>query len=112
MGRAEADVRRLLRSLRTHRVERAILFGSRARGEALVDSDVDLILVSPGFEGIPFVKRIGDVLAKWRGRVGLDVLCYTPGEFRKKCREYGLVREAAREGRSLIGRRRGDGLRA
>ena len=31
------------------RVERVILFGSRARGDASEDSDVDLLVVSPDF---------------------------------------------------------------
>ena len=33
------------------RVERVILFGSRARGEANEGSDVDLLVVSPDFGG-------------------------------------------------------------
>jgi len=37
-------------SLARHvRVERVILFGSRARGETSEDSDVDLLVISPDF---------------------------------------------------------------
>jgi predicted nucleotidyltransferase len=39
---------------------RVILFGSRARGDHLADSDIDLILVSRTFEGI--TSRIGRLL--------------------------------------------------
>jgi hypothetical protein len=34
-----------------------LAFGSRARGEALETSDLDLIVVSPLFENIPFLER-------------------------------------------------------
>ena len=35
-----------------------ILFGSRARGEGLKHSDYDLVVVSPKFEGMPFLERL------------------------------------------------------
>ncbi|HLE98197.1 MAG TPA: nucleotidyltransferase domain-containing protein, partial [Candidatus Thermoplasmatota archaeon] len=47
--------RRLVRTL--GRVDHVILFGSQARGDAAADSDVDLVVVSPGFEGLSFIDR-------------------------------------------------------
>ncbi len=89
---------------------RLILFGSRARGDELVDSDYDLIVISERFSGIPFPRRAVEV---WRvllrsGVLGdFEFLCYTPREFERKAREIGVVSLAAREGVKVDPRRRG-----
>ena len=85
---------------------RVILFGSRARGDALRTSDLDLIVVSRAFEGVAFTDRASMVLrVLWEEgvRLGVDVdlLCYTPGEFEAKVREIGVVSEAVRYGVEL-----------
>lgn len=80
---------------------RAIVFGSRARGEALSTSDLDLILVSPRFASIPFLKRPVQVLETLNYAGGLEFLCYTPEEFEKKREEMGIVRVAVTEGIEL-----------
>jgi uncharacterized protein len=59
------------------KLENSILFGSRARGDYLLDSDVDLILVSKDFDGIPFRKRMGECLEFWNEEIDLEVICYT-----------------------------------
>lgn len=78
-----------------------LLFGSRARGDYLVTSDIDLIVVSSRFKGVEFVKRpvqVLKVLYREGVRAPLDLLCYTPEEFERKRREIGIVREALRTG--------------
>ena len=57
------------------------LFGSYARGDWLVDSDIDLVVISPKFEGLDFGKRyslLRKLLPKDRG---FEILAYTPREF-------------------------------
>lgn len=54
MGQATPDIQRVVGELvaavsRRARVERVILFGSRARGDASSDSDIDLLVVSADF---------------------------------------------------------------
>lgn len=100
MGRATVEVRRFLRRLRQspYHIERAIIFGSRARGDHLEESDLDLILVSRDFKGVFFTDRSSQVHRYWDGDLGLEVLCYTPEEFEKKRRMIGLVQDAIREG--------------
>ena len=80
---------------------RAIAFGSRARGDALSTSDLDLILVSPQFAAVPFLKRPVEVLEALDYPGGLELLCYTPEEFEEKREEFGIVRVALDEGIAL-----------
>ena len=76
----------------------AILFGSRARGDELVESDYDLILVSPAFAGLPFARRAAELLRWWELPEGADLLCYAHEEFERKARELGTVAEALAQG--------------
>jgi len=95
----ERDLRRFREALaQKFRISRMLLFGSRARGEHLRTSDVDLIVVSPDFEGVPFLRRIREVVALWESDLDLEVLPYTPEEFERKKEEIGIVAVAAREG--------------
>ena len=79
----------------------AIAFGSRVRGDAISTSDLDLILVSPGFAAIPFLRRPVHVLELLDYPGGLELLCYTPEEFEEKRRELGIVHVALEEGITL-----------
>jgi predicted nucleotidyltransferase len=95
-------VRQHLPRLRQHFAPlQAIAFGSRPRGDALSTSDLDLILVSPRFATVPFLKRPVAVLEVLDYPAGLEVLCYTPEEFGEKREELGLVRIASEEGMTL-----------
>jgi predicted nucleotidyltransferase len=80
---------------------RAILFGSRARGDHLRASDFDLILISEAFRGMSFRDRIIAAATDWEGEFRLDVLCYTPEEFERKASQIGVVAAAARQGLEL-----------
>jgi hypothetical protein len=82
--------------------EKVLLFGSRARGDNLIDSDVDMIIVSRKFEGVNWLERIRDVSVYWDGLVPLEPICYTPAEFEEKKNMIGIVREAVREGVELV----------
>jgi len=81
-------------------VERLILFGSRARGDARPDSDYDLI-ISKAFAGTPFLKRPLPCYEVWDFTLfpaGADILCYTPEEFERKRRGLNVLAIADREG--------------
>lgn len=90
--------RYLPRLKRRYRPELVLVFGSRARGEALAESDLDLLVVSERFRGVPFLDRASMLLADLDLRFAADVLCYTPEEFARKRREIGIVSLALREG--------------
>jgi len=85
-----------------YRISRAIFFGSRARGDELADSDYDVILVSPDFQGIFFSKRSAMMYEFWRHwPLDIEPICYTPEEFEIKKKQIGIVSEAVKEGVEL-----------
>ena len=57
-----------------------VLFGSVARGLALRESDVDVLVVAEGFRGLPFYEREYIVLRSYTGSLALEPWCYTPEE--------------------------------
>jgi uncharacterized protein len=59
-------------------LERAVVFGSVARGDFNRWSDVDLLLVSPEFRGPPLrrLEQLGDRPAR------VQPVCWTPAEWR------------------------------
>lgn len=71
--------RRIRQALAGTAVERAILFGSFARGTADALSDVDLVLIERTDR--PFVERGLSHRALFRLGVGIDLLVYTPEEW-------------------------------
>jgi uncharacterized protein len=76
-------------------LERAVVFGSVARGDFNRWSDVDLLLVSPAFRGSPLrrLEQLGDRPAR------VQPVCWTPAEWRAE-RDRGaglLVRVVASE---------------
>ncbi|MCC7573623.1 MAG: nucleotidyltransferase domain-containing protein [Candidatus Methanofastidiosum sp.] len=81
--------------------ELVLLFGSRARGDNLITSDYDLIVVSKNFIGIPFLTRLFLMQDLWDGERHLDALCYTPEEFERKKQQMGTVQQASIEGIAL-----------
>lgn len=71
------------------------LFGSRARGTARPDSDYDIVAVADSFGSEPWYERgraAGDLWIDAGGwRLGLDLQCYTPAEFRAELAGLGFV---------------------
>lgn len=91
-------VRKIAEELHPRRI---VLFGSRARGEARPDSDVDLMIehsttLSPASRAAEVYRLLG--LRKY----GLDVLVYTPEEIREgRTRRYAFINVIEREGKVL-----------
>ena len=93
--------RYLPRLRRRYRPQLVVAFGSRARGEALAESDLDLLVVSERFRRVPFLERASLLLADLDLPFATDLLCYTPEEFARKRGEYGIVSLALEEGLTL-----------
>ncbi len=98
--RADSRIRDFIERVRAkYEITQAILFGSRARGDYLADSDYDIVLVSPDFQGIFFSQRSALMYDFWtHWPLDIEPLCYTPEEFEKKKTQIGIVSEAVREG--------------
>lgn len=107
MGRATTDeVVQDLRALKARLAQEMelshfILFGSRARGDWLLTSDADLVVVSDRFRDTSFRHRPEIVLEHWPDRVDLEVLCYTNEEFERLRQRRCIVQAAAQEGIEL-----------
>jgi predicted nucleotidyltransferase len=78
-----------------------LVFGSRARGDAIEESDLDLLVVSERFRDVPFLERISRVLSDLDIPFAVDLLCYTPEELARKREELGTVSAALEEGLPL-----------
>jgi predicted nucleotidyltransferase len=85
------------------RPSRVLAFGSRVRGEALKDSDLDLLIVAEAFRGVSWLDRPVRVVLECDIRLGVELLCYTPEEYERKVAELGIVRTASEEGVDLLG---------
>jgi hypothetical protein len=83
---------------RQYRPAQVLLFGSRARGQARLDSDIDLLIVSDAFEGVPWIERVVRVCRLGDGDIALEPFCYTTREFAVRSKQITIVREAARTG--------------
>ncbi len=75
-----------------------ILFGSRARGDYLKDSDYDFLIISKKFKNKDFIFRASELYDFWDEPVDIEPLCYTPEEFAKKKKQIGIVQQAVKEG--------------
>lgn len=83
------------------KLERIILFGSRAKGTFGRYSDFDLMLISRDFEGVPWYKRAAKLYLFWKEDYPIELLCYTPEEIARKKDRPGIVSEALKTGISV-----------
>lgn len=91
------------RAKKKYKLEKALFFGSRARGDHFNTSDYDIIFVSHDFAGIFFTQRIARMYEFWKHYpLEIEPLCYTPEEFSKKAKEHGIIRTAIKEGKDLL----------
>jgi predicted nucleotidyltransferase len=83
--------------------ERIVLFGSRARGEARAESDVDLLAIMK-YEGPPIRKAVG-LSRGVEVFLPLDLVVRAPGEVRWRFEQGDpIIRATLDRGRTLVGR--------
>ena len=110
MGKAQDSTRKYIRQMVKRIVtqfqpDNIILFGSHARGEAGLDSDVDLLIVMP-VSGSKREKAIEIAVALHDIPVAKDVIVVTPDDFQWRKEIVGTIeRPAFREGKLLYARK-------
>lgn len=91
---------------RSIKVKGIFLFGSYATGRVGNDSDIDIIVISPNFKNISFIKRL-EMLSHVQGAgkitrsVPMDIFGYTPKEFKDIDKESIVMRRAKKEGKMI-----------
>lgn len=81
-----------------------IVFGSRARDDYRSESDVDILIVSPDFEGVKAYKRPKQFYRDWDYETLPDpeFICLTPAEFEERRQiQPHIVNTAVDEGVSV-----------
>ena len=83
--------------------EKIILFGSCANGRIRRDSDADMLIVKrssqPGFRRSQAVYKL---LSNLRYKIPLDVIVYTPSEFKERFKiGDAFIREICEQGKTL-----------
>ncbi|RLB04696.1 MAG: nucleotidyltransferase domain-containing protein [Deltaproteobacteria bacterium] len=70
---------------REYNAEKVILFGSYARGEETIDSDVDILVIAPTKERmIDRMASVSRIIRKLRNGLPISPIVLTPEEFRRK----------------------------
>ena len=83
--------------IRYFKPDRVLVFGSRARGTAHEESDIDIIIISERFGEIPFLQRMPMMLKLIPFPKHIDYLCYTPEEFGRMKHASSILIDALHE---------------
>lgn len=88
-------------------LEFAVLFGSRARGDNLMNSDYDILLVSDSFSGMDIFSRMRVMLDLWGGKEAIEPVCFTLTEFENALGTYNaIVWMSLKEGVPIFGEKK------
>jgi len=82
--------------------QKILLFGSRARGDNLKDSDYDILIISNEFRDLNFRERIIEIYKLVEEPLNVEVICLTPEEFEARKNELSIVGVAVREGKAIV----------
>ena len=100
----ESRIGGILRLLKAYHPEKVILFGSYARGSSDRYSDLDLVIIKRTRKR--FLDRIKEVIRIIKPRFGVDILVYTPDEFRRMVRSGNpFIQGVVKEGKILYEKR-------
>jgi len=85
---------------REYNAEKVILFGSYARGEETIDSDVDILVIAPTKERmIDRMASVSRIIRDLRNGLPISPIVLTSEEFRRKLEEGdAFIRTVVEEG--------------
>ncbi|MDY6932453.1 MAG: nucleotidyltransferase domain-containing protein [Halobacteriota archaeon] len=99
----EKELLRILDQLKQMKPEMIILFGSLARDDVGLSSDIDLIVIMETKER--FVKRLRDVYENIDNREAVDILVSTPEEFENMKDKNPFIKDAIKGSKILYEKR-------
>jgi predicted nucleotidyltransferase len=91
-------VRFLKRLKRELGVVEVYIFGSRVYGNPLLESDLDMIVVSEEFGERSFIENMELLSRMWDGSFTVEMFPYTPEQLRRYAERKTVVSEALRKG--------------
>jgi uncharacterized protein len=85
------------------KISKIILFGSQSTGKATIDSDVDILIISPDFQNKDIFERArltkeAEIKTLKKFRIPLDIITLTSEEFESG---RSLITEFARKGKVM-----------
>ncbi len=103
-SKIEKELQRIVKQLASkYQPRQIILFGSWARGDFHVGSDIDLIIIKETSER--FIDRIGKVLELVNSPFAIEPMVYTPQEYQRMLKENNyFLKNALLEGRVIYER--------
>ncbi|MDT7968523.1 MAG: nucleotidyltransferase domain-containing protein [Candidatus Calditenuis sp.] len=97
--RRKRELARFLKRLKRELgVVEVYIFGSRAYGNPLLESDLDMIVVSEEFGKRSFIENMELLSRMWDGSFTVEMFPYTPEQLRKYAERKTVVSEALRKG--------------
>ena len=100
----KSDVKNLIvATFKPFSPEKIILFGSHARADSDESSDIDLLVIYETDKA--FLDRLKELYLAWDIPKAVDILAYTPEEFRSLAAESAFVQDAVGEGEVLYEKR-------
>jgi predicted nucleotidyltransferase len=97
--RRKRELARFLKRLKRELgVVEVYIFGSRAYGNPLLESDLDMIVVSEEFGKRSFIENMELLSRTWDGSFTVEMFPYTPEQLRKYAERKTVVSEALRKG--------------
>jgi len=81
--------------------DKILLFGSKATGKDWKRSDYDFIIISKKFKDMHWLDRISKLVNLWDSLSDIDILPYTPEEFKEKKKTSSTVRSALKNSKSI-----------
>lgn len=98
----EEEIKRIISDLKTYNPEKIILFGSAARGEFRLGSDLDLLIIKETQK--PFLERNIEARGFINPTVPVGIFVLTPKEFERARKNWQpFVVDVLEEGRVIYG---------
>jgi len=91
------ELNRIVKILSDMGVSRVLAFGSFVTGKTSMESDLDLIVVMRTQER--FIDRLVRIYTAVDPKIAVDILVYTPDEFKKMSSNNPFIKQAVKEGK-------------